>query len=80
MTGHSNAAASAAVTTNQGQLITSAGVAISVSIMFTIRRQVRSDGDGAVRYQLLVVVNCCFCCFVVNLCVFVRNHPFVVFV
>lgn len=57
MTGHSNVAASAAVTTNQGQLITSAGAVISVSIMFTIRRQLLSDGDGAVRYQLLVVLS-----------------------
>lgn len=57
MTGHSNAAASTAVTTNQGQLITSAGAAISVSIMFTIRRQLLSDGDGAVCYQLLVVLS-----------------------
>lgn len=47
MTCHSNAAASAAVTTNQGQLITSVGATISVAIMFTIRRQPWFDGDGA---------------------------------
>lgn len=57
MTSHSNAAASITVTTNQGQLITSAGAAISVSIMFTIRRQLRSDGDGPMRYQLLAVLS-----------------------
>lgn len=64
----------AAVTTNQGQLITSAGATISVSIMFTIRRQPRSDGDGsalsaagrAVPGQDLIVV------FVVCLCACVR--------